>query len=76
MSESDLHIGDLLLEIHDQFEESANFSLKVETIALKNENFDHLFDLKLSSKDLNGDLVANGEFKHRFGVSKTNIKNS
>ena len=75
MSESDLHIGDLLLEIHDQFEESANFSLKVETIALKNENFDHLFDLKLSSKDLNGDLVANGEFKHRFGVSKTNIKN-
>ncbi len=75
MSESHLHIGDLLLEIHDQFEEAANFSLKVEAINLKNESFDHLFDLKLSSEDLNGYLNAKGEFKHRFGASKTNIKN-
>lgn len=75
MSESELYIGDLLLEIHDQFEEAANFSLKIEAMTLKNKSFDHLFNLKLSSKDLNGDLIANGEFKHRFGASKTNVKN-
>jgi len=75
MSESALHIGDVLLEIHDQFEETANFSLKIEKMTLKNEGFEHLFDLKLSSEDLKGNLIANGEFKHRFGTSKTNFKN-
>lgn len=75
MSESNLQIGALLIEVHDQFEEAANFSARIETMTLKNEQFDHQFDLKLSSDDLNGNLMASGQFKHRFTGNKANIKN-
>lgn len=75
MSESNLQIGNLLFEINDQFEEASNFSARIENMALKNDQFDHQFDLKLSSDDLNGKLIANGQFKHRFASNQTNIKN-
>ena len=75
MSESNLQIGALLVEVNDQFEEAANFSARIETMTLKNEHFDHQFDLKLNSDDLNGNLMASGQFTHRFTGNKANLKN-